>query len=109
MGMVESDTSDEERLAQVADERKELPETVVPSRISARELVDHIVDSVELVERGHWRVHDSEGIYDDVAAQLYLEGYRLGRIRSTGSFGVTFDIHENYDVEDAERYLDTDK
>lgn len=97
-----------ERLAQTAEGREEPPETVVPSRVSARELVEHIVDGVVFMERGHWRVHDSEGIYDDVANCLYMEGYRIGRIRSTGSFGVTFDIFENYDLEDEERYLGTD-
>lgn len=106
--MSDSENSDEERLAQTTSERKEPPETVVPSRVSARELVEHIVDKVVLMERGHWRVHDSEGVYDDVANHLYMEGYRIGRIRSTGSFGVTFDIFENYGIEDEERYLDTD-
>jgi len=95
-----------DQLSTSADGPTEPPETVVPSRVSARELVEHIVDTVELVERGHWRVHDSDGIYDDVAAHLYMEGYRIGRIRSTGRFGVTFDIFECYDLEDEERYLD---
>lgn len=85
------------------------PETVVPNRTNPRRLVDPVVDTVDLIERGKWKVTASGAVYADVmVGGLYMEGYRIGAIKHVESDTFSFEVIENYDLEDKERYLETD-
>lgn len=94
----------EEDEAQYVDDRE--PETVVPSRISARELVEPVALDVELIERGKWRAIVTDALYHDVCSALFVEGFRISCIEVLGGNLFEIEITENYTVEDAERYLD---
>jgi len=81
------------------------PETVNPHRQSARTIVSPVVDDVELIERGHWRVTATGQVGNDVMTSLYIEDFRVGEIAVVDGNRFHFDVHENYSIEDEERHL----
>lgn len=85
------------------------PETVVPHRTNPRELLSPVVEGVEFVERGEWKVTVRGAVFRDVmVGGLYMEGYRVGAIEHVAGEYFTFEVIENYDSEDEERFLNAD-
>lgn len=83
------------------------PETVVPSRPNPRDLVAPVADDVEFVERGQWIVTASGAVYRDVmVGGLFMEGFRIGAIEHIDGETFTFEVIENFDLEDKERFLE---
>jgi len=85
-------------------------ETVVPWRQSPRELLGHLVDNIECVQLGEWKVTATDAVYRDVmVGGLYMEGYRIGAIEHLEGQTFTFEVIENYTTEDEDRYVDGGK
>jgi len=85
----------------------EKSETVVPYRQNPREMLSPVVESVEFIKRGEWKVTAKGSVYADVmVGGLYMEGYRIGTIEHVEDDVFTFEVIENYNLKDKEKYLE---